>query len=173
MKIEDMNIFKPNYDDPKSLPNYKGLYIITASSIDCLPKLIRSAKYHLYKGRPIIYIGISNRGIRTRDYKNHFIGTARNSTFRKSIGVLMGLNRKYEVKNSSKYKFEHNDETYLTKWMHDNLWLHYINYEEPETLEKELINTLSPPLNIKDNHSEVNLLFRKKLKELRVKKEFN
>lgn len=54
--------------------------------------------------------------------------------------------------------------------MSENLWLHYINCEEPETVEKELINTLSPPINIKDNHSEINLLFRKQLKELRVKR---
>lgn len=170
MRIEDMNIFRPAYDDPKALPNYKGIYIITAKSINCLPELIRNVEYHLYEGRPIIYIGISNRGIRTRDYKNHFIGNARNSTLRKSIGVLMGLNRQYEVKNPSKYKFENNDEAYLTKWMSENLWLHYINCEEPETVEKELINTLSPPINIKDNHSEINLLFRKQLKELRVKR---
>ena len=30
MKIENMHVFKPAFDDPKALPDYKGIYIITA-----------------------------------------------------------------------------------------------------------------------------------------------
>lgn len=168
MDISKMNVFKPLTDDPKSLPNYKGIYIITANSIECLPKLLRGATFQYIENRPIVYVGISNRGIKLRDYKNHFNGNARNSTLRKSFGVLMDLSKKYEVNSPRKYKFEKNDEECLSIWMRENLWLHYLKYDNPEVLEKQLINDLSPPLNIKDNHSEINQSIRKKLKDLRT-----
>ena len=37
----------------------------------------------------MLYVGLSGgRGLRKRDYRNHFKGTARNSTLRKSLGAL-------------------------------------------------------------------------------------
>jgi len=170
MNINDMTIFNPLTDKPNDLPNHKGLYIITANNISCLPDILKEAEYKFYEERPIIYVGMSNRGFRARDYKNHFKGTARNSTLRKSLGVFMLLNKEYEVNNPLKYKFKSDDERSLTMWMMENLWLHYLICENPEEIEKQLINELSPPLNLKDNHNEINKEIRRQLKAMRNNK---
>lgn len=167
MPIEDMNIFKPEYDNMMILPNLCGIYIITANNKECLPELIRGAEYKLVFGRPIIYVGKSNRGIRIRDYNDHFNGTARRSTLRKSLGVLMGLTKKYEQYSPRKYKFVDEDEKYLSRWMKSNLWLHYKTTENTVIEENELIFLLNPPLNLLNNHAIVNHDIRTQISILR------
>lgn len=126
-------------------------------------------------GYPIIYIGISQtQGLRRRIYNNHFNGTARNSTLRKSLGSLNGW-RKYRIyDNGGKYKFDEMHEQELTGCMYDNLIIFYwIDLSaDIGDLETELINELNPPLNIVKNKSSINKRFRKKLKKwLRSKSE--
>lgn len=64
------------------------------------------------------------------------------------------------------------DENKLSEWMKHNLLLFFreeknvINIEE---IEKELINSYNPPLNIKMNNNTINEDFRELLKELRKK----
>ncbi|WP_336775701.1 GIY-YIG nuclease family protein [Paenibacillus sp. MMO-58] len=167
MKKFEGNIFDPRNDDPKQLPNVKGLYMITAGSEDHLPECMRGLKYSRLLDRLIIYIGISNKSLRARDYRQHFNGNARGSTLRKSLGSLMQLTKLRADQFPSKYKFEKEDEAKLSRWMRDNLFLHYCASESPDDIEKVLIRDFNPPLNLKDNNSEANLDFRRLLKELR------
>lgn len=162
--------FDPQCDNPLDLPDQPGIYMICIKNKDILEKKMPSAIYQEIHEIPIIYIGISKtQGLRNRDYKNHFKGTARNSTLRKSLGSLFGWREDRIYDNSGRYRFNEMREQELTNWMHDNLIMIYwfdLN-TEIGTLETKLINELDPPLNISKNKSPVNAAFRKELKKLR------
>lgn len=115
----------------------------------------------------IIYVGISNRSLRARDYRNHFNGNARGSTLRKSLGPLFHFIKLKEENNLSKYRFVKEDEERLSMWMKKYLRLHYCVSDTPNEIEKLLISELNPPLNIKDNKNDINIEFRKHLMESR------
>ncbi len=163
--INNMNIFNPHEHTKEDLPDEKGIYIIVSKDLDCLPVNMRQLNYSFIGESPVIYVGISGKGLRRRDYKNHFNGSARISTLRKSLGVILGLEKEKLI--GSKYKFIKSDEQKLTNWMKQNLTLHYMILEEPSIYEKDLIIELAPPLNLTYNKDEKNSVFRRKLKEMR------
>ncbi len=162
--------FNPQCDNPEDLPNQTGLYMICVKNKAILEGKIPSAVYQEIDNIPIIYIGISDsQGLRNRDYHNHFNGTARNSTLRKSLGSLFGWRADRVYDNSGRYRFNSAREQELTRWMRDNLvMLYWFNLNiDLGDLETKLINELDPPLNISKNRSPINVAFRKELKKLR------
>ncbi|MDO8747756.1 MAG: hypothetical protein Q7J72_01405 [Candidatus Omnitrophota bacterium] len=123
-------------------------------------------------GNKIIYVGISNRGLRSRVFYDHFIGNNSGwSTLRKSLGVLILRNPNKMPRNKNckphQYKFEPKDENKLTTWMKNNLILYYTIVKNPMSYEYELIEGRNPPLNINKNENIINSEFRKKLRKLR------
>ena len=168
----DFNNFKlydPLLEEPNTIPNASGLYLIVGRNQECLLKLFSNAEIPLLNGYPIVYIGISKKqGLRNRDYKNHFKGTARNSTLRKSLGALNQWQESRVYYKEGKYKFTAVCENLLTCWMKINLMMYYEVLDvDIENIEEMLINELSPPLNIAKNHSKKNMEFRAYLKCLR------
>jgi hypothetical protein len=162
--------FDPQCDNPDDLPNQTGIYMISAKNKAILEEKMLGAVYQEIDDIPIIYIGISEtQGLRNRDYRNHFNGTARNSTLRKSLGSLFGWRADRIYDNSGRYRFNAKREQELTSWMHDNLiMLYWFNLNTHiGDLETKLINELDPPLNISKNKSPINETFRKELKKLR------
>lgn len=162
--------FDPQCDNPDDLPNHTGIYMICVKNRDILKEKMPSAAYQEINDIPIIYIGISEtQGLRGRDYRNHFNGTARNSTLRKSLGALFGWKTDRIYDNRGRYRFNSTREQELTRWMRDNLVMFYwfnLNIDMDD-LETKLINELDPPLNISKNKSPINKVFRKELKKLR------
>lgn len=162
--------FDPQCDNPFDLPDQPGIYMVCIKNKDILAEKMQSVVYQEIDDNSIIYVGISEtQGLRSRDYKNHFKGTARNSTLRKSLGSLFGWRNDRIYDNSGRYRFNELREQELTYWMHDNLIMIYwfdLN-TEIGTLERKLINELDPPLNISKNKSPVNAAFRKELKKYR------
>ncbi|MBX4271905.1 GIY-YIG nuclease family protein [Clostridium estertheticum] len=170
------NTFIPTVDTPTKLPDEAGAYLICAKDTDLLPERMKELEYMYVNGLPVIYVGIAGRptsrvkSIRKRDYRNHFNGKARSSTLRKSLGVLFGFEKEYENEpNKLKYKFIDEHEEKLSKWMKDNLIMHFVRIDNPMEFEIYLINTYEPPLNLKDNKSEKNRDFRKELSRLRTR----
>ncbi|MBU3187496.1 GIY-YIG nuclease family protein [Clostridium estertheticum] len=170
------NTFIPTIDTPTKLPDEAGAYLICAKCTDVLPEGMNKLEYTYVNGLPVIYVGIAGRptsrvkSIRNRDYRNHFNGKARSSTLRKSLGVLFGFKKEYENEtNNLKYKFIDEHEEKLSKWMKDNLIMHFVRIDNPMEFEIYLINTYEPPLNLKDNKSEKNRDFRKELSRLRTR----
>lgn len=165
-----MHRYIPQCDNPDDLPNQTGIYMICAKNKAIIKQNMPGAAYPEIDGNPIIYVGISEtQGLRDRDYKNHFNGTARNSTLRKSLGSLFGWRADRIYDNSGRYRFNTMREKELTRWMCDNLIMFYwfcLNSELGD-LETKLINELDPPLNISKNKSPINKVFRKELKKLR------
>lgn len=99
------NIFIPVTDLPDKLPDTSGAYLICLKSIDILPAKMRNLEYSYINGLPFIYVGIAGipnsrlKSLRRKDYKNHFNGTARTSTLRKSLGMLFDFVKQYETNN--------------------------------------------------------------------------
>lgn len=161
-------MFDPSVSDPNELPTVEGIYFVVSRSVASLPIEMRDLEYRAIYNKPVLYIGIASN-LKRRDFKNHFNGTARNSTLRKSIGSMFNLRREQypnEV-GTGKYKFISKDEEMLSLWMKDNLVLYYLVAEDSKEKEIDLINEYHPPLNIDKNKSEINKNFRILLKNKR------
>lgn len=160
-----------------ALPNKPGNYIIVLRNTSSLPirtqfsiaPILTTFNYKEEEYK-VIYVGKSSKSLRSRDYQQHFKETAGNSTVRKSIGCLQGFQlipRDINSSQNSKTKFSEKDEDMLTTWMKTNLLLFYYDNNEYTDVEKELIRTYNPPLNLQDNFNKTNLAFRKELSALR------
>lgn len=164
-------VFCPQHENPKSIDDEAGVYLICARSIAVLPTAMQELQYKTYDGYPVIYVGMAGRSLRNRDYKNHFTGTARQSTLRKSLGGLFGYTKQWAAAEAgtSKYRFLSGEEEQLSAWMKESLLLYYYvqTVGSREEQERELIKMYEPPLNLKDNTSEHNQGFRIGLKALR------
>lgn len=126
-----------------------------------------------FEGLNVIYTGIAGGSLRTRDFRQHFKGdNAGRSTLRKSLGVLFGykLIPRDKDPNTGKTKFNIKDEQELSEWMIANLIMFFLPTADFNSVEIKLINQFNPPLNIKDNHNEINADFRRLLSSLRAKK---
>lgn len=172
--LQKFRLFDPQNSSVNSLPDCEGNYFLVLRN-DCnLPSIDVVPEYHqfIYGGTMynVVYVGKTDKSLRKRDYNQHFeSGTARSSTLRKSLGVLMGL--KKEILDKGKYKFIDSDEDKLSCWMKKNLLLFYYPNSKSTDIEKRLITHFSPPLNIQGTTScYSNVGYRSRLKELRNNK---
>jgi hypothetical protein len=165
----EKQFFDPQTDDPSLLPDEAGIYAVCVKDENTLCEISTSAIFPIIKGRYVLYVGISEtQGLRDRDYKNHFNGTARNSTLRKSLGSLFGWRGDRIYYADGKYKFSPERERELNEWMHCNLAMFYWpNITDIDNLETRLINEIDPPINIAKNKSPINAKFRAALTALR------
>lgn len=170
-------IFDPTQSNVSIIPTTAGNYLIALRPFCQLPRtsmepIISQIEYN-GKMYNVIYTGISTN-LQTRDYKQHFTGNnAGRSTFRKSLGCLMGFEQvPRDLKNPSngKTKFNDTNEKELSTWMKNNLLLFYYANNNHKAIELELINEYNPPFNIKNNHHHINEEYRKILSNLRSRK---
>lgn len=174
---DEFSLFDPQKMRASVLPDKPGNYIIVLRSTSSLPikvqisttPILTSFDYKKEKYN-VVYVGKSSKSLRIRDYKQHFTGTAGNSTIRKSLGCLLGFKlipRDINSPQNGKTTFGEFDERTLTEWMKDNLLLFYYANNDYANVEKELIRTYNPPLNLQENFNKTNLDFRKELSALR------
>lgn len=166
------NIFKsfdPLCNNDREIDNKAGNYIICLRKGSKLPKVDINPIFKTFKGLEVIYTGIASKSLRNRDYKQHFTGNnAGSSTLRKSLGSLFGYNKILrDSKTKKRTKFNPEDEQKLSEWMKANLILYYSTSKDYLKIEEELIKSLNPPLNIKDNYNIENKEFRNLLSKLR------
>jgi predicted GIY-YIG superfamily endonuclease len=163
-----MKKFDPRKDKIESLPQVKGYYLVVLRSEKSLDFLFNDVELLAYETSPIVYSGITFKSLRKR-YLEHFLGNAKKSTLRKSLGTLLNYNSFREYLEDDKYTFDEEHEKNLTQIMKDNLIFYYFETEEDlEKVEDEMISLLNPPLNLKGNNNEINKTFREDL-ELRRK----
>lgn len=167
----ERNFYNPSVDLVAMIPDKKGLYLICIKDAEQLPNQFKNVEFTRFQGREVLYVGISgNRGLRKRDYQNHFVGSARTSTLRKSLGVLFNFPKVHTAneRGTIKYKFDKESELRLNQWMRDNLMMHFcITDDKVEDIESKLIELFNPPLNISKNKNKVNKEFRLYLSQLR------
>ncbi len=160
------NRFEPLVDPAEKIPDSPGNYILCLRHGSRLPSIGIEPTYSKFEGLDVVYTGISRDSLRRRDYRKHFTGNnAGQSTLRKSLGVLFGCMQipRDKAALSNRTKFRPEDEQRLTEWMLDNLVMFYLVHPNFEQIEGKLIKHFNPPLNLRDNHSSVNLEFRKQL----------
>jgi len=152
-----------------ALPDCPGSLIILLRNKKICDALFPNVQFHYLHGLPIIYIGITNIGILNR-YMEHFHGTARSSTLRKSIGALFHWHDYRVIMVGNRYRFDDSHENELTEWMKENLLFLYKSALPDVDLnicKQYLIQELNPPLNIGMNHNQINSQFREDLTMMR------
>lgn len=167
------NCFDPKLDEESKIEDSPGNYILCLRKNAKLPTVSISPTLTKFEGLNVIYTGIAGGSLKTRDFRQHFKGNnAGRSTLRKSLGVLFGykLIPRDKDPNTGKTKFNINDEQELTEWMLENLIMFFLPSSDFNSIEIKLINQFNPPLNLKDNHNDINADFRQLLSSLRAKK---
>ena len=162
--------FNPATGTRGEIPTAPGNYLVTIRDIEALPTLGFEVVTQQYKGRELIYTGISKTDLYKRIWKSHIYGTAGRSTLRRTLGSLFGYTPIPRDKNNpdnGKIRFNDADEEALTVWIRENLVFHILQNDAPGELEKELIRSLNPPLNLDENYNPANQEFRSKLSFLR------
>tara|TARA_Y100001970_G_scaffold90456_1_gene113992 strand:- start:4638 stop:5168 length:531 start_codon:yes stop_codon:yes gene_type:complete len=166
-------VFNPK-TDLVLIPNKPGIYMVCLKKSISLPKINIKPIYNQFDNLDIIYIGISKKSLRDRDYKTHFNGNnAGRSTLRKSLGSLFGykkIPRDLNNPENGKTKFLEESEIKLSQWMNESLVLFFndkLNNYDLESLEYDLIDYYRPLLNLSKNYNVDNKNFRKELKKLR------
>jgi len=168
-----LNCFDPQVDSETKIDNSSGNYIICLKKGSKLPTVSITPTFTTFEGLKVIYTGIAGGSLRTRDYRQHFKGNnAGRSTLRKSLGALFHYKQipRDESPNNNKTKFNATDEQSLTEWMHTNLIMYFFPTTDFDNIELKLINNFIPPLNLKDNHNNINTDFRRLLSNLRATK---
>ncbi|MDE6577194.1 MAG: hypothetical protein K2J82_02505 [Muribaculaceae bacterium] len=176
-ELEKYALFDPTVDKESKIVDCPGLYVLLLRKGSKLPEcgVDYTPCMITYDGEEyeLIYVGISNKSLRKRDFHQHFTkNNAGQSTLRKSIGSLMGLKKTYRSegekgKPSPKIKFVDNDEEKLSEWMKKNLLLLFKASSNPKDMEKDMIAVLNPPLNISENTNFINRPYRDNLSRLR------
>lgn len=167
-RLNNYKKFDPLNGILSEIPNIQGNYLIVLKPNSRLPDIGNTYNCKTIDNKKIIYTGISNKSLRSRDYRQHFNGTAGNSTLRKSIGSMFGWKKIPRDKVSNgKTKFNAEDESTLTDWMKNNLELYYYPNLKPKENEDSLIDLLNPPLNLSNNKNIENSEFRAELSRLR------
>ncbi|MET9120187.1 GIY-YIG nuclease family protein [Streptomyces sp. NPDC004528] len=121
----------------------------------------------------LLYVGIAPRYMANRTstqnlrkrVRYHYRGNAAGSTLRLTLGCLLGIELRRVGKSGTRMTFGKAGEVALSQWMAENARVCWIEYDEPWTLESELITQLDLPLNLDQNRHN---LFYGRLKELRA-----
>jgi len=156
--IEKLRFNLKPFNDVQTFSELPGIYAIAYSG-ENLP-IGYNAK-ELYKGE-IIYIGKTTKGMLKRISKTHFkSGKTGSSTLRRSLGAILREQLKLQVVPKGlhpgvrDFKFIHESEMSLTKWMVENLSVSFIPCDHGKRLlnqlESEIIYILDPVLNIAKN----------------------
>ena len=120
----------------------------------------------------LLYVGISPKNGTSKENLRkrityHYRGNAEGSTLRQTLGVLLTgksdcpLRR---VGSGKRMTFTHLGEGWLDDWMEENAFVCWVKHPAPWEVEKEVIESLSLPLNIQDNQHHP---FSRTLSEMR------
>ncbi|MGM0580486.1 MAG: GIY-YIG nuclease family protein [Bacteroidota bacterium] len=152
--------------DLNQLPDQQGIYAFYLDETSELGKF----------GKPgqLIYVGLSEKNINSRDTKSHLqTGQTGWSTLRRSIGAILKTKLNLEAKKrdinpkrlrADKYKFDEIGEDKLTKWMIENLKMGYwstsnnLTKEKLRDEEEKVILKLKPTLDLDKRTKKFNPL---------------
>lgn len=157
--------FDPQKQSLSGVSAMSGNYIFALREGAELPDVGIAPEYVTFNGLNVIYTGQTKSSLSNR-LETHFQGIARRSTFRKSLGCLMGL--RLIPYGDGKTSFSPTDEVKISDWMRRNIICYYLPNNAIDQVEQELIDRFSPPLNIqKTTFLHSNVQYRKILKQLR------
>jgi hypothetical protein len=117
-------------------------------------------------GAYLLYVGIASdkrKGLYSR-VREHFTLNAEGSTLRKSLGCLLEEKLGTVLVRAGSRRTFGPQELALTAWMQAHARVAWFPIESPERIERRLIDSLRPPLNLNQNETHP---FHKTLTEIR------
>jgi hypothetical protein len=141
---------------PCPVPKTAGIYAWFFKEV---PGIIPTGGCVVHNGLTRLYAGISPSSPNSRQQlqkriRQHFRGNAYSSTLRLSLGVLLQAQSQFPLRRvgtGNRMTFGRDGENWLSEWMEQNAFVHWIEHPEPWSVEKEVLNALSLPLNIQHN----------------------
>ncbi|GBF25049.1 hypothetical protein MnTg02_00078 [bacterium MnTg02] len=123
----------------------------------------------------LLYVGISpdkvgkpnSKGNLRDRLQTHYCGNAEGSTLRRTLGILLADKSDFPLRrvgSGIRMTFTHLGEQFLDDWMEENAFACWVEHPAPWKLEKQLLESLSCPLNIQKNSDH---LFAGELKRMR------
>jgi hypothetical protein len=109
----------------------------------------------------LLYVGISpgskgsDQNIRKR-IRTHYKGRAESSTLRLTLGVLLEKESGFPLcmtVSGKSLSFTREGEQWLNGWMQKSARVCWVEHSDPWELEDKILDTLSLPLNLKDNQN--------------------
>lgn len=138
---------------PDIVPRHKGLYSwwMTPGSVPGL-----SGPVHPNRPNQLLYVGIASKpssDLRQR-LTTHIGGTSRRSTQRLSLAALLADKYRWSAATvSGRPALAPEFEAQLNLFMARNLQVSWLAHDDPESVEKSVIERLMPPLNLDGNSS--------------------
>ena len=133
----------------QSIPDAPGAYAAYFKELPPFPKPLPK-DLHVFCNKTLLYIGISEKDLRTRINAQHLGNSAHGSTTRLSIGVMFGYelrdhrkknpdeepfnddrdkNKKGRIKGYTT-KFTNTNEALLSDWLGSNVYFAYTEFED-------------------------------------------
>jgi len=155
---------------PNPVPTVPGVYSWFFKEI---PANVPTDGCIAKNGLTLLYVGISPRNSKSSENLRkrityHFRGNAAGSTLRLTLGVLLTQESGFPLRrvgSGNRMTFTHAGEQWLDSWMEKNAFVSWVEHPEPWELELELLQSLSLPLNIRDNHHPFSVELNKLRKE--------
>lgn len=141
------------------LPAERGLY---AMFFDSPPGIAPTDGAFVRNGLHLLYIGTAggdlskNGNLRSRVGNNHLAGNERQSTFAQTLASLLPelagpvFERLEGAKRMRKWHTSKDGQSELRQWMDDHVSICWTTCSNPLELERILLATYSPPLNLED-----------------------
>lgn len=138
------------------MPAAPGVYAWWARP-GALPDIV-GPRHPTAAGRELVYVGIApdkpggRRTMRDRLLKDH-VRRTRKSTLRRALAAFLWEQEGWSpaLSPDGRPTLDHESETMLTDWMHENLALTWVVYDAPWEAEVGAIAGLAPPLNVAEN----------------------
>ncbi len=167
-RMPDMTILFDNYNallKPAKLwqheevisgaaPKSSGVY---AWYFQNIPAIVPTTNCTMCEGLPLLYIGTAPKTSVSKDtlhkrLRNHYSSNAYGSTLRLSLGCLLSNELGIQLRRvgESRMTFAQGEKR-LSEWLAANAFVVWITTAEPWVVERELIETISPPLNLEYN----------------------
>lgn len=163
---------------PSPVPTERGLYVWYFRDI---PGVTPTDGCIVKEGLALLYAGISPKNDESREnLRNrvtyHYRGNAEGSTLRLTLGVLLADESGFplsRVGTRKRMTFTHLGEQWLDQWMEENAYVSWLEHPSPWTVENQIIDSLSLPLNIQGNtrHPFVDTLSSLRRESKRVARE--
>ena len=141
---------------PSPVPAERGLYAWFFKEVPGITPMDRCI---VKDNLTLLYVGISPKNdISTQNLRKritcHYRGNAEGSTLRQTLGVLLTKESDYPLRRVGRGKrmtFTHLGEGWLDDWMESNAFVCWVTHPSPWEIEREIIESVSLPLNIQDN----------------------
>ena len=154
---------------PSPVPAERGLYAWFFKEV---PGITSMDGCIVKDNLTLLYVGISPKNdTSTQNLRKrityHYRGDAEGSTLRQTLGVLLTKESDYPMRRVGRGKrmtFTHLGKGWLDDWMESNAFVCWVTHPSPWEIEREIIESVSLPLNIQHNKHHP---FSKTLREMR------